>query len=299
MQARRQPTLPEVKSASGQPGVTVVVLSRNRLHLTRRCLESLYADADYPFELLIHDDGSQPETLAYLREQQAARDNLTLVRHPSPLGVAAARNLAFSLARTDYVFSMDNDMICHPGWLRETMACAVRHRAAFVVPLRLNVVGTVWAFAAELVRHENDTILEIARWFHDLPLSTVQSLFGENDPVTNLVPGGAGLYSTAAYQACGGFDEGYGGAFEDLDFSLKLAARGYEVMATARAVLTHDDEWLPQVDADREYARARYDPEMLRRAAGHFRARWGVEVLPDKYVVSLRRRLERKLAHGH
>jgi len=61
---------------SARPTVTVVMLSLDRLHLTRRCVESIYAHADYPFVLFIHDDGSQPETLDYLRSLRAAYDNV-------------------------------------------------------------------------------------------------------------------------------------------------------------------------------------------------------------------------------
>lgn len=286
-----------LKTTAWQPNVTVVVLTFNRLHLSRRCIESIYAHADYPFNLLVYDDGSEQETIDYLQDQLAARDKLTLIEPHPHIGWAAARNRAFSRASTDYVFSLDNDIVCQPGWLRETMACAVRHDADFVAPLRLNPGGSVWAFGAELVRSENDTVLEIARWFHDVPLSTIQSWLGERDMMTNFVPGGAALFSVAAFRECGGFDEGYGAGFEDLDFSLKLAKRGYRVWATPRAVLTHDNEWLPQTDADVRYARARYDNEALRRAADLFHARWGVEVLPAKYKVSIQERLDRKLSH--
>jgi GT2 family glycosyltransferase len=247
--------------------------------------------------LLIHDDGSQAETLAFLHELERTHANVRLDLPTPRLGCAVARNLAFAQVESDYIFSLDNDMLCHPGWLRETMACAVRHNAAFVAPLRLDTVGQVWAFAPELVRTENDTVLEIARWFHDLPLEMVQSYFGNADLTTNFISGGAGLYARSAFRECGGFED-YRVGFEDLDFSLKLAARGYRVWATAAAALTHDDAWLPQTPADVQYARARNDPVALRRAADQFRARWGLEVLPAKYVVSFEQRLQEKLRNA-
>ncbi len=296
-QARQQAGPFPLPAKADWPTVTVVLLSLDRLHLTQRCIESLYAASDYPFHLLIHDDGSQAETLAYLRDLRAARDNVALSQLPARLGLAAARNLTLAQATTDYVFFLDNDMICHPGWLRATMACAVRRRADFVAPLRLNPDGNVWAHAAELVRTEGETVLEIACWFHDLPLETVQTLFGENDARTNFIAGGAGLFSRRAFAACGGFDENYQIGFEDMDFSLKLAERGYCVWATAQAVLTHDDDWLPQTDADVTYARARYDLAAISSGAERFRSVWGVEVLPEKYIQSFQQRLGRKLAH--
>jgi GT2 family glycosyltransferase len=285
---------PRAPAPARQPSVTIVVLALDRLHLTRRCIDSIFAHSDYPFTLLIHDDGSQPETLAYLQELQSTHANVRLSGPTTRIGLAHARNLAFAQAQTDYIFSLDNDIICHPGWLQAAMACAVRQSAHFVAPLRLAVSGTVWAFAPELIRTENETVLEIARWFHDLPLAQVQALFERADVCTNFISGGAGLYSRAAFMDCGGFTD-YGVGFEDMDFSLTLAARGYSVWATAAAVLTHDEAWLPQTPADEAYARARYQADGLRRAADRFRARWGVEVLPDKYAHSIQQRLAGKL----
>jgi GT2 family glycosyltransferase len=278
-----------------QPTVTVVLLSLDRLHLTRRCVESIYRHADYPFELFIHDDGSQPDTVDYLRSLRAAHDNVALFESPVRLGCAVARNRAFERIGTEYVFSLDNDIVCHPGWLREAMTCAVQHDAAFVSPLRLEPDGRLWSFAPELVRTDHASVLEIARWFHDLPLETVQRWFENADVATNFVCGGAGLFSGAAFRDCGGFPEDYQVGFEDMDFSLQMVARGYSAWATARAVLTHDDLWQPASEADVLYAQRRYDMGALRAAAALFKERWGVEVLPDKYAESLRRRLSRKL----
>ena len=46
------------------------------------------------------------------------------------------------------------------------------------------------------------------------------------------------------------------------------------------------------------YAQRRYDLDALRAAAALFKERWGVEVLPDKYVESLQRRRSSKLGDG-
>lgn len=294
LEAKQQPLPSRGLAAADAPDVTIVVLSLDRLHLTQRCIESIYAHSDYPFTLLIHDDGSQPETWAWLRELQRSHANIQLSGPTSRIGWTRARNLAFAQVQTDYIFSLDNDMLCHPGWLRESMACAVRQNADFVSPLRLDVNGQVWAFAPELVRTENESVLEIARWFHDLPLEMVQRLFENPDVRTNFIAGGAGLYSRVAFERCGGFTD-YEFGFEDLDFSLRLAAQGYHVWANAAAVLTHDDKWVPQTAADVEYARTRYVAENLRRAADRFRARWGVEVLPTKYATRFEQRRQEKL----
>lgn len=294
----RRATPVATQAAARQPTVTVVLLTLDRMHLTRRCIESLYAHADYPFDLFIHDDGSQADTLDYLRSVRAAHHDVELFESRERLGWAVARNRAFERAAGDYIFSLDNDIVCHPGCLREAMACAVRHDAAFVSPLRLEPDGSVWSFAPELIRSSAGTVLEIARWFHDCPLATVQAWFALADVATNFISGGAGLFSRAAFRACGGFAEDYHIGFEDMDFCLQMAARGYGAWATARAVLTHDDQWQPQSEADVRYAQRRYDMTQMRAAAALFKQRWGLEVLPKKYAESFERRLASKRRKG-
>jgi GT2 family glycosyltransferase len=297
-QAEPSPGAIDLGEQETRPSVTIVVLSLDRVQLTRRCVESIYAHSDYPFELLIWDNGSQPETLAYLQELEGAHDNLTVVYHPANLGPAGGRNRAFAMAGSDYVYSLDNDIICHSGWLSGTMACAQRHNAAFVAPMRLDVEGQVWALGAELVRSPDNTVLEIARWFHDLPVAAVQQLLRARDLRTNFISGGAGLYAVGAFQTCQGFKESFEVGFEDIEFSVQLAALGYEVWATPQAMVTHDDEWQPQTQADLDYVHTRYDMATLKRDAGRFKALWGVEVLPPKYVRAFEARRQKKLEPG-
>lgn len=290
-----QPTSPVPAHRSALPTVTAVMLTRDRLHLTRRCVESMFANAAYPFDLLVYDDGSHDDTLRYLESLQAAHANVTVLAPGESVGFAVARNRAFAAAASDFIFSLDNDMLCHRGWLRETMACAMRHAAAWVAPLRLDPDGFVWAFAADLIRTEADAVIEIARWFHGLPLELVQTLFAGKDAMTNFVPGGLGLFSRQAFLNLGGFDENYGNGFEDVDFAMKLIARGETVWAAPMAVLMHDDQWQPQTAADVDYARSRYAAERLRQSADYFRRRWGFEVLPAKYVTSYAQRRASKV----
>jgi hypothetical protein len=60
-------------------------------------------------------------------------------------------------------------------------------------------------------------------------------------------------------------------------------------------MVTHDDAWQAETQADVDYAAARYDMESLRLGAARFRAMWGVEVLPEKYVRAFEVRAQRKL----
>jgi GT2 family glycosyltransferase len=292
-QAHHAHQTPTAKSPEQQPSVTIVLLSLDRWHLTQRCLQSIYAHSDYPFQVLIFDNGSQPETVAHLRAEEERQDDLRVIYCPTNLGVAGGRNRAFAAVETDYVISLDNDMICHPSWLKGIMACALRHQAAFVCPLLLDPRGNVWAAGADLVRTYNETVVEIEPWFHDLPLPIVQALLSKGDFATTFVFGGAGLYSTSAFHTCQGLADYFVG-WEDIDFSLRLAELGYKVWVTSQSVVTHDHEWKPQTQADVDYVRKRYDIDRLRQAAQQFEARWGVQVFTDQSIAETQERIRRK-----
>ncbi len=294
-EAQRQPPASASLDRSGWPEVTVVILSLDRLHLTRRCIDSLYANSDYPFQLLIWDNGSQAATINYLHELETAHDNLRVIYSDRNWGCGGGRNRAVEFVNTEYFFSLDNDMICLPGWLRETMACAVRHQADFVVPMRLNVDGTVWSACPELIQLPDGT-LEIARWFHDLPAAALQALLPNCDLPINFVPGGASLFATQIFRAMSGFIEDYKAGFEDIEFLLRLRERDCQIWATTSANLIHDNEWQPQQPADEDYAQHRFDIERLKQDSLIFKQRWNLEVLPEKYIERFQHVLKDKLA---
>jgi GT2 family glycosyltransferase len=269
------------------------MLSCERLRLTARCLDSLYEHAGMPFDVIVWDNGSRPATVAGLERIAAQRDGIRVVLHDTNVGVAAARNRAFDLVRSDYILSLDNDLVAGEGMVRELVSCALRREAAMVSGLRMGLDGAVLGFADELVIR--DTRLDIVPWFHGLAGGDVASLFADSDLEVNYVPGGGSLIERAAFHACGGFSEAYRVGFEDMDFALKAQRLGLRSWATAAARFVHDEGWLPSDQADRDYVLARFDAATLDSAAAAFKAEWGYEVYPEDLRSSVRTRVAAKL----
>src|SRR5262249_15056038 len=61
--------------------VSIVVLTYNRLDVTRPAIESLRANTRQPYELIVVDNGSSDGTLDYL--DQLERDGVRVIRNPS------------------------------------------------------------------------------------------------------------------------------------------------------------------------------------------------------------------------
>jgi GT2 family glycosyltransferase len=283
-----------------EPSVTVAVVTLDRLALTRRCLASLFATRpEYPFDLLIVDNGSAPEMVAYLHEIEAQQPGVRILFEQTNLGCGQARNLAFQTAQSDFVFSLDNDTICHPGWLREAVACAVRWRGRVVAPLRLQMDGTLHAAGAELRRTRGDTPdtpdrIEIERWFHDLSPDWLQTALGEGALCSNFAPGGLSLYDRSLFLELGGFADGYKVGFEDMDFALLLVQAGYTVYSAHRSLVTHDDTWQAQAPIDADYAAERNDMTDLRRGAARFQQRWGADAFAEAHAAAFAARQKRQ-----
>jgi glycosyltransferase involved in cell wall biosynthesis len=97
------------------PTVSVVVLTYNRCHLLRQCVERvLWRTSPSTTEILIWDNASTDDTAAYLDSLTEPR--LRVVHHPVNIGLNAYR-LACAQTSGTHLIELDDDVICAPpGW---------------------------------------------------------------------------------------------------------------------------------------------------------------------------------------
>lgn len=112
--------LQAAEDASDEPIVSVVVVSYNQWHLTRRCLESLEAACDgAPMEVIVVDNASRDETpqglLAWCSEAPERRQ---VILNADNLGFGGGVNVGMARASGDYLVVLNNDTIVGNGWMR-------------------------------------------------------------------------------------------------------------------------------------------------------------------------------------
>ena len=98
---------------------TVIIPTHNRARLLTEALESVFAQEEQAFEILVVDDGSTDETPEILR---CHGDRVRVLRQENR-GPAAARNMGIAHARGDYIAFLDSDDLWFPWTL------ATYHRA--------------------------------------------------------------------------------------------------------------------------------------------------------------------------
>lgn len=106
--------------------VTVAVLTylpnsvgyfKNRLEVTKTCLQSIIHHTSSPYDLMVFDNGSRPELVEYLRnlKDKGSIDFLILSRQN--IGKIGALQIMFKAAPGEVIAYCDDDVFYLPGWL--------------------------------------------------------------------------------------------------------------------------------------------------------------------------------------
>jgi len=92
---------------------TVVIPSWNNLEFLALCVRSLRQNSAFPHQVVVHVNEGSDGTLEWVRSQ-----GLDHSYSAGNAGICFAVNAAASLARTDYLVYMNDDMYACPGWDR-------------------------------------------------------------------------------------------------------------------------------------------------------------------------------------
>ena len=92
---------------------------QHRLDVTRLTIESILANTEEPFDLLIFDNGSCEEMVAYLKLLQSKGLVDYLILSKKNIGKLNALKMIFNLAPGEVVAYTDDDVFHLPGWLSE------------------------------------------------------------------------------------------------------------------------------------------------------------------------------------
>lgn len=134
----------------------MVIPTLDRWPLLSRALRSALSQEGVDLEVVVVDDGSTDGTAE--RVQALGDDRVSVVRHDSAMGVAAARNDGIDHARGEWVAFLDDDDLWAPSKLRRQLEVAHARQAgwtwtgAIVVDAGLRPIRTVPAAPAEDLR---------------------------------------------------------------------------------------------------------------------------------------------------
>ncbi|MDG2285017.1 MAG: glycosyltransferase family 2 protein, partial [Alphaproteobacteria bacterium] len=221
------------------PRVSIIIPTRDRLGLLRRCIDSLRSVTDYPeFEIIIVDNDSvQAETLAYFRSLEAAGE-ARVMKVPGSFNFSRLNNMAAVAARGDVLCLLNNDIeVVEAGWLREMVSHAVRPG--------VGIVGAKLLYGDETVQHGGVLLWGAygARHMHVGLARDIPGRYGRAVSLQTLsaVTGACMVMRREVYETIDGLDEAFAADFGDIDLCLRANAAGYRTIWTPHAVLLHHE----------------------------------------------------------
>ena len=198
---------------------TIVIPNINGKGWLKDSIESVYAQTEQDFQLIVVDNGSTDESLEQARSY-CSRANFTLIENGTNTGFSHAVNQGIALADSEYVVLFNNDAFAEPDWLAELIKTADADPKIFAVSSLM-----LRYYEPELADDAGDyvTILGFACKRGD---GLKASRYTKPCRVFSAC-GGAALYRKSILDEIGVFDELFFAYYEDVDLSWRANNFGY------------------------------------------------------------------------
>lgn len=224
---------------AGAPEVSILVIAYNRLEKTKRCISSILEyTKSFNYELILIDNGSEDDTLAYFQSLPHLRKRI--VRITKNLGSQYALNLALHLFSGRYFVQITNDVIVTKNWLFNLMRCMESNpKIGMVAPGSSNI----------------SNLQEISLPFSNYnEMQAKAAAYNQTDPrkweerlrlMTVIM-----LIKREVIEVTGMIDRGFFHDFGDDDFSVRVRRAGYKLMLCMDTFVHHDHDFRHGEDKD-------------------------------------------------
>ena len=210
--------------------VTVVIPNWNTRKWLPGCLDGLRAQTFRDFTVLLIDNGSGDDSIAFVQREYP---EVQIIALPENRGFAAAVNVGIAATRSLYVALLNVDTQPSPAWLAALVA------ALDAAPPNVGGIASKMLQLADPTRIDNagDTF----SWYGSARkqgLDESASAYATPREVFSICAGAA-LYRRVFLQKVGGFDERFGSYLEDIDLGLRGRLFGYRYHYEPAAKILH------------------------------------------------------------
>lgn len=203
---------------------SVVIITRNRSRLLKRCLSAIKDQTMSHFQLVVVDDNSRDETplvvKAFSKEfRKYKEDNqmIYLITSPKARGMTNARNLGILSSQSDIIAFTDDDAIPAKDWLA---------RLVEIFNTDKRIVGV------------RGKVIPITNHFINTELPRFYSL-SDQIKDTDFLVGGNMAIRKGVISNVDMFDPRIS-AFEEQELSARLLSKNFRIVYTPHAIVRHD-----------------------------------------------------------
>lgn len=206
--------------------ISVIVTNWNGLPLLQKNLETIIQKSPEAEEIIFADDCSKDDSVLFVQKLKNKYSKLKIIAHKKNLGFGGNSNDAVKKAKGDLVVLLNNDIVPHSHYIKNTL----KH---FSNP---KVFGVGFAELG----HEN-----WARFFwKNGYLQHEPGITGINKThISGWVSGGSSVVRKSLFEKLGGFDQVYQPFYsEDLDLGYRAWKSGYTLLWEPTAIVEHKHE---------------------------------------------------------
>jgi len=258
------------------PRVSAIIPTKFRIDLLEKCLAGLAGKTDYPdLEAIVVDNGSTDARLPGVIKQASARLSIKHIIDDRPFNYPQLNETGAANASGEILLLLNDDVEpIEPGWLKRMIASVVRPN--------VGAVGARLLYPDRTIQHAG-VMLGLGGVCGHLWKGLTEA---EAAMIPEIVLPSSRLAVTAAclavrrdvYEAAGGLDPSLRVALNDIDFCLKLHAKGLRNIYRGDAVLIHHESQSRGADDASVEKRRRLADE-----TAIFLSRWGKLIDNDPY----------------
>lgn len=269
----------------GTPKISIIIANRDHAEDLRRCVSSILEKSTYDnYEIIVVENNSSTQEIKEYYTQllgtpyesgskcQRSQDGkMAVVTFQGAFNYAAVNNLGVKYAAGEYILLLNNDTeVITVNWMEELLMYAQRED--------VGAAGAKLYYGDKTIQHAGVVIgLGAHRTAghthykqHRQNLGYMGRLCYAQD--VTAVTGACLMVKKSLYEEVGGLDEGFAVSLNDVDFCLKLRAKGLLNVFTPFAELFHYESISRGLDDNGEKA------ERYNRESEKFREKWRKEL---------------------
>lgn len=209
--------------------VSVVIPNYNGMEYLKDCLDSLEAQSMKDFETILVDNGSEDESLSFVRERYP---EVRIKRLEKNYGFCRAVNEGIRMSKSPYVILLNNDTRADVRFAEELLSEIKKYPGCFSVQAKL------------LMMSEPDKMDDAGNFYCALGWAFAE---GKGKPETDyrksrrIFAGcaAAAIYKRSVFKEIGLFDERHFAYLEDVDIGYRARISGYQNRFSSEAVVYH------------------------------------------------------------
>lgn len=219
--------------------VSVVTPNYNGLKFLNSYFETLLIQSRFIEEIIIIDNASTDGSVEFIEEFIRSPNypiDIILIRNDENLGFAPAVNQGIEIAKSEYIYSVNNDVELEWNALEEIIKAMDESIALGENP---------FSFQSKMIQHHNRKLIDDAGDEYTILAWTKK--IGDGQPVERYDEkreifsscAGAALYRKSVLGEIGLFDEAFFAYVEDIDLSYRAQIYGYRNYFCPNSIVYH------------------------------------------------------------